>query len=170
MKRFFICLAVLISIVGLLVACDKKATPDNETQTQSTESSEIVFYTTDEDCFAINTKYSVLEYPKKWEEFTKIEISEGDSYTVKFFRVTSAKKIHLFNLFFDKGSGYCLGTLKVDEKRIPIYLESFSLDQNNMSQDEYYYCCMMQDDVNVIISRLIEKTGFEISIDGSFTD
>ncbi len=162
MKKRSICLLLLLALVVSLVGCgSEKPKPNNDAktqnvQTQDTENSETSFYSTDEDCFTIETKYGTLEYPVKWKKVTKTEIAD-EPYAVKFCCVTSAGNIPLFELNFGSDEGFLLGTLSKDGKSVPVYLNSFDIDKTALSEEEYINCCAMEEDVNVIISRLVEK-------------
>ena len=145
-----------------LVGCGNE-NPSQDMKVQSSEDHEIGFYSTDEACFVIETKYGTLEYPEKWKEITKTEIVDSDQYSVKFFCITSAGDIPLFDLHFGGGKGFLLGTLPQDGRNISVYLDSFEIDQTSMTEEEYFNCCAMEEDVNVIISRLIEKNGLVLS-------
>ena len=165
-KNKIVWIALLVCLLVVLSGCAAKNENDPEKsteETQNTETQETKFYTTDEDCYSIETKYGTLEYPEKWKELTKIKIRNDEPYTVQFFCVTSAGDIPLFDLHFGGGEGFLLGTLPKDGESVPIYLSSFDIDQTVLREEEYFYCCAMGVDVNVIISRLIEKNGFIIS-------
>lgn len=165
-KNKIVWIALLMCLLVVLSGCAAKNENDPEKsteETQNTEAQETKFYTTDEDCYSIETKYGKLEYPEKWKNITKTEIVEEEPYTVQFFCVTSAGDVPLFDLHFGGGEGFLLGTLPQDGKNIPMYLESFDIDQSAMSEEEYFNCCAMSEDVNVIISRLIEKNGLVLS-------
>ena len=165
-KNTIVWIALLVCLLVVLSGCAAKNENDPEKsteETQNTETQETKFYTTDEDCYSIETKYGTLEYPEKWKELTKIKIRNDEPYTVQFFCVTSAGDIPLFDLHFGGGEGFLLGTLPKDGESVPIYLSSFDIDQTVLREEEYFYCCAMGVDVNVIISRLIEKNGFIIS-------
>lgn len=155
-KTQIICLALVLSLLIPLSGCSSKENAGDSTS----DTTEIGFYTTDEECYTIETKYGKLEYPKKWKEITKTKIEDGEVYSVKFFCVTSAGDVPLFVMSFNGGEGFLLGSLPVDGENIPVYLDSFKIDQSSISEEEYNNCCTMEEDVNVIISRLIEKNGF----------
>ena len=170
MKKNKIVWIALLCLLVMFSGCAAKNENNPEKSTeepQNTETQETKFYTTDEDCYSIETKYGTLEYPEKWKELTKIKIRNDDPYTVQFFCVTSAGDVPLFDLHFGGGEGFLLGTLPQDGKNITMYLESFDIDQSAMSEEEYFNCCAMGEDVNVIISRLIEKNGFVFSSNDS---
>jgi hypothetical protein len=94
---------------------------NQDTPNKENDSKKMDFYTTDEDCFAIETQYGILEYPKKWKEKIKTEIVEADPYTVKFICITSARDIPLFDLNYGGGEGFLLGTIPKDSKKM-LYL------------------------------------------------
>lgn len=165
-KNKIVWIALLMCLLVVFSGCAEKNenTPEKSTEeTQNTETQETKFYTTDEDCYSIKTKYGTLEYPQKWKDITKTEIVDADPYTVQFFCVTSVGDVPLFDLHFGGGEGFLLGTLPQDGQKIPIYLESFDINQSKMSEKEYFNCCAMGEDVNVIISRLIDKSGLVLS-------
>lgn len=162
MKRCIICFLLLMCIAVNFTGCGSKKL-NQDTPNKENDSKKMDFYTTDEDCFAIETQYGILEYPKKWKEKIKTEIVEADPYTVKFICITSARDIPLFDLNYGGGEGFLLGTIPKDSKKIPVYLNSFAIDKTTMSEEEYSTCRAMSEDVNVIISRLIEKNGMILS-------
>ena len=158
--------AILLSLILVLAGCGSKESTDDTAMAAPGEISEsIVFYTTDEECFLIETRFGTLEYPEKWKDKTKIDISDTEPYTVGFSAVTSAGNVHLFDICFNSGDGFLLGTLQSDGQNVPVYLNSFAFDKGSLSETEYNDCCAMEEDVNVIISRLIEKNGLKLSIE-----
>lgn len=120
---------------------------------------EVPYYTTDEETFDIETKYCKLSYPTKWKDAVSVDISETGAYTVSF----TAGEAKLFDLVFGGSEKDMLGTLPYNDEVINVCLISYDIDQNSMSEKEYLNCCAMEEDVNVIISRLIENYGFVVS-------
>ena len=148
MKKTIACLFILLCLSAILAGCGTGG-----------DEQDLGFYTTDEECFQVETRYGMLEYPEKWKEIAEIEIVDEYPYTVRFAYVTSEASVPLFNLYFNGGTGFLLGAVNVDGVNIPIYLDSMIFDRDTMSEEDYNKCCAMQEDVNVIISHLIEKNG-----------
>ena len=142
-KTISILLAIIV--VFALTACGKP--------------SEVPYYTTDEETFDIETKYCKLSYPTKWKEAVSVDISETGVYTVSF----SAGETKLFDLMFGGSEGYLLGTLTQDGNAVEIFLNSYDIEKDRLSEDEYLNRLAMSEDVNVIISRLIENYEFNLA-------
>ena len=146
MKRT-ICLLLIILTVFALTACGKD------------DPQPVPYYTTDEETFSIETRYCVLSYPTKWKDATTVDITDTSVYTVSF----SAGAVKLFDLMFGGTEGYKLGTLPYNGEVLTISLISYDIDCNSMSEEQFFSYCAMQEDVNVIVSRLIENYGFVVS-------
>lgn len=156
MKIKIICMALVIAVLAAFSGC-AAGDPNKADTTEG-------LVTADEEYYIIETKYANLEYPDKWKDIIKTEITDEDVYSVKFFCVTSDGDVPLFNMSFNGGDGYCLGTLTVNKTDVPVYLECFEIDNNTVTGEDYGNCCAMEEDVNVIISRLVEKYGMKLSV------
>lgn len=154
-----ISLLLAILAVFTLAACGTNEPQPIQEPTAEIAETEPPFYTTDEETFDIETKFCNLSYPVKWKDAVSVDISEDDVYAVSF----SAGEVKLFALQFGGTEGDKLGTLPNNGEAIEIYINSFDIDPDSMSEDEYLNCCAMEEAVNVIISKLIENYGFEIA-------
>lgn len=149
-----IVLLFVIGIGAMIVSNNKNNNVENTTE-------EIKFYSYDDETFVINTKYCDLQYPITWEEYTEIVIKDEEPYVVEFYVKTADTNVHLFDLSFGKTDAYYLGTLK--DSDVDLYLENYVIDENTMTNEEYNRCCAMEEDINVLISKLIEDSNFEIA-------
>ncbi len=122
----------------------------------------VPFYQTDAETFTIETKYADLKYPSVWQELLSVSIKKLGTYTVSFYAKTSAGELLLFELSFDGGDGYLLGLLPYKNKSVELRITSYDFDKTGLSAEEYERCCAMSEDVNVIISKLIEEYGLDI--------
>lgn len=96
------------------------------------------------DTFNIKTTVTTLKYPKRWKDKVDIDNS-GD--TVKF----SCDDTPLFDLVFNEGKGYLLGTYK----DTPIYVI-----YHEVKKDEHIE---MVDDVNIILQNLMKDKNFKVN-------
>lgn len=151
-KRFF-AITVLVLLVFLLCSCGS----------DKNENEEVPFYSTDETVYEIDTKYCELYYPVKWEDQINVSVDEEDPYTVEFTAVMDEKEVPLFDLLFGGNQGYKLGTLASDNQEIDIFIINHDFNQDDFDEEEYLALCGMCDDVNVIISKLIESGNFELA-------
>ncbi|MCQ2530239.1 MAG: hypothetical protein MJ086_03190 [Lachnospiraceae bacterium] len=159
MKAKVIYTLMLLGVLIMLIGCGaKNELPENN------------FYSVAERNFSIETKYANLEYPDKWKDVVKTEIVEGNPYTVKYYRTTEKGDILLFELTFGGGDGYKLGSMNVDGQEVDVFVKDYEIDQQAMSEAEYLDCCAMEEDVNVIISKLIENNGFVLVGDEQNTE
>lgn len=159
MKKYIVFLFNIMMIV--VMVCSFTACG-----TESNTADEIPFYTTDEDVFRIETKYGDLYYPEKWRDSVNVTFDEdNDPYKVHFVKETDEKNIPLFDLVFDSEQGQYLGILTIDEKDINVNVIFYDgdIDENDYSEEEYNDLCAMCEDINVIISKLIEGGNFEIA-------
>lgn len=105
--------------------------------------------------FVIETPYGNLRYPEKWKDMVTIDVDDSDCYVVKF----STDGAPLFDLSFNGGSGYVLGTLKLEEGNAVLRIMSYDFDSESEMYETY---CMMQEDVNVILAHLSDEYEFAV--------
>ena len=151
-KRFS---ATTIILLFLLLLCSCGS--------DKNENEDVPFYSTDETVYEIDTKYCELYYPVKWEEQINVGIDEEEPYTVKFTAVMDENEVSLFDLQFGGNEGYKLGTLTSDNQKVDIFIINHDFNQDDYDGDEYLALCGMCEDVNVIISKLIESGNFELA-------
>lgn len=148
MKRKIKLLAFLCCILCIFSACGKET--------------EYPFVSTEDEVFLIETPYCDLYYPKAWSNQIEINTSEKDSYKVEFLTTIKEEKIKLFDLYFGGNRGDEIGILSVNGKKISIKVESYSIDLEKYSEDEQIDLTGMKEDLNIIISKLIENYDFEL--------
>ena len=73
------------------------------------------------------------------------------------------KEVPLFDLLFGGNEGYKLGTLTSNNQKVDIFIINHDFNQDDFDEEEYLALCGMCDDVNVIISKLIESGNFELA-------
>ncbi len=114
------------------------------------------FYHSDDETYGIDTAYATLRYPTRWQELT-VTRSEGEG--LSFYARTGQGEVRLFTLHFEDAPGFLLGYLSADGRELPVMIESFSVDAEALSEEDYFNCCAMSEDINVIISHLIDEYG-----------
>ena len=151
-KRFS---ATTIILLFLLLLCSCGS--------DKNENEDVPFYSTDEAVYEIDTKYCELYYPVKWEDQITVSIDEESTYAVEFTAVMDEKEVPLFDLLFGGNEGYKLGTLTSDNQKVDIFIINYDFNQDDFDEEEYLALCGMCEDVNVIISKLIESGNFELA-------
>ncbi len=120
------CVLLLIAVLLTLAACGEKPEADAT--------------------YSIETPYGTLEYPQKWQNFTRTETNGTD---VSFYGWVEGKPEQpLFTLQFGEGDGYPLGTFH----GTPVYIVDgepfFDATWTDAEKQTIY---MMKEDVNVIL-------------------
>lgn len=126
------------------------------------DNDDIPFFSTEEELFEIETPYCNLYYPIMWNEQILIEFEEDTVYTVKFSAKLDSKSISLFDLCFGGENGDKIGELTVEDEIIDIKMISYGFELDGYTEDMRNDICGMNEDVNVIISKLIEMYDFEL--------
>lgn len=152
MKEKIISVFAILLIVILACSCKTETNDDS-----------VKFYETDEEVFRIETAYCDLYYPEKWEDKIEINIEDGEQYIIHFTANMENKSVPLFDLIFGGNEGYKLGTLKLDNQEMSLYIIDYEFNQDDFDEQVYFNLCGMCDDVNVIISKLIEDGNFELA-------
>ncbi len=158
MKRLIAILLICILSACVFAACqDQGKEKDKNTATADTRdtddaSEEIV------ETFEIPTKYATLKYPKRWKDIAKIDMKEGEPYTVSF-SVNDAKS---FDLIFNGDKGDILGTLKTDKGQYLLTVVAAALDEK---AKDYKSLRNMQEDINVMLDCLDEDYEFVKGVD-----
>ena len=169
MKKKLVRLLVLVCTAGFMVGC-KENNSDTDTVNVAVKplivedniEDEIRFYSTEEDLFAIETPYCDLYYPLIWKDQISIEFEENDVYAVKFAAKVDSKIIPLFDLCFGSSVGDKIGELNIGDENINISMVSYEFESDEYSDDMHNDICGMNEDVNVIISKLLEKYDFTL--------
>lgn len=152
MKRIF-ALLLCIGIAAVFAACGsngENATPDSASSNSSSihPSNGNNVIDPNETFFTIETEYADLSYPEKWQKKVSVEVSKD-----KVSFSTADKKVKLFDLCFGGKDGYVIGDLN-DKKTAELRAVSYNIDSKVNNFDE---CCAMQEDMNVIIQKLINE-------------
>lgn len=169
MRKKLCILLVLVCAVGFMVGCKEnisnygKVNGDAEPAlVNDSADGEIPFYSTEEDLFAIETPYCDLYYPLMWKDQISIEFENEDVYTVKFAAKVDSEIIPLFDLCFDSSIGDKFGELSIGDENVNISMVSYEFELEEYSDDMQNDICGMNEDVNVIISKLLEMYDFEL--------
>lgn len=141
-----------------------------EESSMESGSESVPFYHSEGDMFVIDTPFAELKYPLEWEERLVLSREEGTPYKLHFAAKTASGNIPLFALNFGAGEGYLLGSLPQDAGRIPLYIDSYDIDQSRLSARDYEDCCAMFEAVNDTIFFLIEDCGLVLGDNGSTQD
>ena len=111
--------------------------------------------------FEISTPYATLNYPKEWENITKVK-TEKNPYTVVFYGATASGDVRVFDLIFDGDEGDLLGYILHDGSTISLRLVTYDVDENTaLREQEKYDLAGMKTDVNFIIASLAASGIFE---------
>lgn len=153
MRKKTVTLLVILILIMLFSGCN------------SDMKENIGFYSTDEDVFDIETPYCNLQYPVEWEDAVIISNEELDNgYKVNFVAVIEGDELPLFDIVFESNEGAPLGTLKKDGKDISVSLISYNPELENYTEDQQMDFAGMSEDINVIISKLLEQYEFELAM------
>ena len=109
-------------------------------------------YTVEGDCYSIKTDFCDLQYPLKWKNQTDIIYNTEEAYTVEFY----SGEVHLFDVIFNGDESKKIGNVVHDDKSFSIGIESYSLEKEQYDEGKYNEYCTMQEDLNVILSKLVE--------------
>ena len=157
-----IVVGILIGILGSMLFMGKGAGKNNAGGQQST-STNTVEEMLKEDSFKIETEYCDLYYPLKWKEQVRVEVVEGDVYTVQFYAALEEKEeMHLFDIAFAGEEGIELGYLE-SENGEEIAVDYISYEPEfgeGWSEEEQNDIYAMAEDVNYIIGMLQKEAGF----------
>lgn len=153
-KLLAILLVILLVILTVLIV---KTQLGNEEESYS-------FYTTDEEVMEIETDYCNLYYPMTWKDQMYISIENKEFYSVQFFALTDNEddKVALFDINFGGNNGIKIGDLTVGNRETEVFIDSHNFNEDEYTEEEYRKLCGMSEDVNVIISKLIEMYDFKL--------
>ena len=137
-----ICLTIVIILIGVLGF--QKDNSDN--------------YVGDRETYLIETEYCNLEYPSKWENQITVNKEKLNGTIIEFY----IDDVHLFDICFDNEDAYPIGKIKIKEQFIEIGVNSYDIQEDEFTEEEYEELCMMQEDLNVILTKLVEDYSMEI--------
>ncbi len=100
--------------------------------------------------FPVETSLVTLRYPAKWREKVRIEVSDTGA-------AFSCDGRRLFDIVFAPCDGDLIGTMN----GTPVYLISYEIEQGALTDDQFDELCAMQEDMNVVLFKLMEEPGFE---------
>lgn len=152
-------LVILIGIAAVLFVnrnSDKK-----EDKTEEEAVSTIEQQIQSEEACEIETKYTTLYFPKKWEDNLETEIVEGDDYRVVFYGKLDGKdNQELFTIVFNGDASLMLGVLEQEENTY-VGLEYAEPEMGDgWTEEETDVIYAMQEDVNYLIGMLVKTEGF----------
>lgn len=107
----------------------------------------------------IETPYGQLKYPEKWKEQIRIEKTEGQPYTVKFYGcVAEGKEQLLFSICFGDGDGIVMGTVQDSEgNSVTVRMIPTEISAEDWTDAELNELYAMQEDINYLISALFPE-------------
>lgn len=109
----------------------------------------------------IETSYTQLLYPKKWEEYLETEIIETDVLSVVFYcHLPNREKVELFSYIFGDSADMLIGKLDGTEIGISFSELNNAADWSNEEKQIFYE---MQEDMNIIIDGLAQNESFQIA-------
>ncbi len=110
-----------------------------------------------EDNVAIETPVCTLYYPRQWEDFLRVEMTDGEPYTVLFWaELPSEVSAELFKVRFGEESGNGLGYLTTETgERLLVSVEKHELvPEENWTEEDLFILQAMQAAVRILESNL----------------
>lgn len=110
-----------------------------------------------EDNMAIETPVCRLYYPREWEDFLHVEMTDGEPYTVLFrAELPSEVSSELFTVRFGEESGNALGYLTTETgDKVLVSVEKHELvPEENWTDEDLFILQAMQAAVRVLESNL----------------
>lgn len=164
-KIILLCITALLCVC-CFCGCGDESTVSKATvpqETEITESTQVTaeYIKSDEEVFEIKTSYCSLYYPTKWKDNVKTEVITDEPCVVKFTALLDNKEYPLFDITFgETEKGFLLGTLPTETESIDVYLLDYSDNfPKDLSEEDKNNLNEMSNDVNVIISELVYKSG-----------
>ena len=148
---------VAIVFVALLTAFSLAACSNSSNESATSASSSSMGLTVNDAAFTIETPYCNLLVPQAFMDNVEWEVESTNPYTLSF-KTKDGKDI--FTLYFGKETSNIVGTLRLSDKNVPIYVEFASLDQN---ADDYNEMVKYQEGINDIIEGLTSSTDFVVN-------
>lgn len=110
-----------------------------------------------ENNMAIETPVCTLYYPRQWEDFLRVEMTDGEPYTVLFWaELPSEVSAELFKVRFGEESGNGLGYLTTETgERLLVSVEKHELvPEENWTEEDLFILQAMQAAVRILESNL----------------
>ena len=163
MKRFVLIFLILLISIGC-TGCRhmEKVGDKTDGDTVNAETVNNEFYKAEDDTYKIVTPYCDLYYSAEWKDAVTVKMSDSEPFSATFIALLDGKNVSLFTIVMGNSSeqGYVLGTLKTDKGDTNVYLIDHSGETNvEFSEESQLIYDRMCEDVNVIISNLIYKSG-----------
>lgn len=126
-----------------------------------TKMAESTFNNNDENMYiAIDTAYTQLLYPQKWEKYLETSIYNQDGYVVNFYcNLPGHERVELFSFSFGDASDILIGYFNGLEIGVKINDESVL---ENLSEEEKEIFYTMKEDMNLIIDQLTKNEKFQL--------
>ncbi len=167
MKKIVLILLALILLISVCSCAKEVNNIEEEKVTQSNEDNKDgSFYKYDSDVFeAAVTPYASLVYPVEWKDSVKVDITESEeAYKVMFVALLDGLEVPLYAIVFgDSDTGNIIGEISKDTTTVTVYCEDLTEGSTDLltpeSADIYL---QMSEDINVIISDLVYKSGMEL--------
>ena len=110
-----------------------------------------------ENNMTIETPVCTLYYPRQWEDFLRVEMTDGEPYTVLFWaELPSEVSAELFKVRFGEESGNGLGYLTTETgERLLVSLEKHELvPEESWTEEDLFILQAMQAAVRILESNL----------------
>lgn len=110
-----------------------------------------------EDNMAVETPVCTLYYPREWENFLRVEMTDGEPYTVLFWaELPSGVSAELFAVSFGEESDNALGYLTAENgERLLVSVEKYELvPDEGRTEEDMFILQAMQAAVRVLESNL----------------
>lgn len=158
-------LGILLGIIGTMLFMGKDSESDTQDNVvehnqdeQAVAAKDSLEELLEEEAFTIETPNGNLYYPLRWQKFVRVEQTEEEVYTVKFYSALEGKEeLELFDVAFGGDEGTLIGTL--NDK--PVYIISSSAElPDEWTEDEKNVYYTMLEDINYLLGRLEKEEGF----------
>lgn len=113
-----------------------------------------------EDQTTLKTPYCTLQYPKEWGDFLRVEVKEGNPYTLTYFAdLNSGKTQELFTISFGGSQEGALGTVTAGGKAVPLHVSSVDFQPDgSWSDEEINIVYTMQEAMNDLLDAMPIET------------
>lgn len=143
---------------------EEQGEDNSSDDTESAESAEstVEQQITEEEGYAIETKYGNLYYPKKWKDKLEVEIVEDEIYTVVFYgKVNGKDRQKLFEIVYNADALIMLGTIEVEGSNVYIGCNFTDIGYGeDWTDEDISTIYAMQEDVNYLWGMLEKEEGF----------
>ena len=116
----------------------------------------------DEESFSVDTPFTKLYYPVKWQSQVRVQNIEGDVYTVEFYGSVEGKaETHLFDIAFGGTDGFTVGNITVGDAvtNVNLVFAEIMLDET-WTEEETNMIYAMQEDANYLLGMLEKEANF----------